>query len=122
MKSYKLYVELSYTKEVQAESHEDAFLMAEEAVLDDFFEWECVNVEQEAVRFYGRPDEKDAPPRGIRMIKDMTPFQCGQEDSFFNRKLNPRMVKDGAIQTLSEVELIQEYINGYIDTEEFYAM
>lgn len=56
------------------------------------------------------------------MIKDMTPFQCGQEDSFFNRKLNPRMVEDGVIHTLSEVELIQEYINGYIDTEEFYAM
>ena len=56
------------------------------------------------------------------MIKDMTPFQCGQEDSFFNRELNPRMVEDGVIHTLSEVELIQEYINGYIDTEEFYAM
>tara|TARA_B110000211_G_scaffold232833_1_gene297485 strand:+ start:235 stop:435 length:201 start_codon:yes stop_codon:yes gene_type:complete len=65
MKSYKLYVDLSYTKEVQAESLDDAFLMAEEAVLDDFFEWECVNVEQEAVRSYGRPDENDAPPRGI---------------------------------------------------------
>ena len=34
MKSYKLYVDLSYTKEVQAESLADAFLMAEEAVLD----------------------------------------------------------------------------------------
>ena len=55
-------------------------------------------------------------------MKDMTPFQCGQEDSFFNRKLNPRMVEDGVIHTLAEVELIKEYIEGYIDTEEFYAM
>ena len=64
MKSYKLYVDLSYTKEVQAESLDDALLMAEEAVLDDFFEWERDKF-IEAVRFYGRPDENDAPPRGI---------------------------------------------------------
>lgn len=54
-------------------------------------------------------------------MKDMTPFQCGQEDSFFNRELNPRMIEDGVIHTLSEVELIKQYINGYIDTEEFYG-
>ena len=55
-------------------------------------------------------------------MKDMTPFQCGQEDSFFNRRLNPRMVKDGAILTLPEVELVRKYIEGYIDAEEFYEM
>ena len=65
MKSYKLYVDLSYTKEVQAESLDDALLMAEEAVLDDFFEWECVVVQEHAEELQGRPDEKDAPPRGI---------------------------------------------------------
>tara|TARA_R110002167_G_scaffold32693_2_gene105765 strand:- start:1712 stop:1912 length:201 start_codon:yes stop_codon:yes gene_type:complete len=65
MKSYKLYVDLSYTKEVQAESLDDALLMAEEAVLDDFFEWECVVVQEHAEELQGRPDENDAPPRGI---------------------------------------------------------
>jgi len=55
-------------------------------------------------------------------MKDMTPFQCGQEDSFFNCELNPRMLEDGVIHTLSEVELIKQYIKGYIDSEEFYAM
>jgi len=65
MKSYKLYVDLSYTKEVQAESLDDALLMAEEAVLDDFFEWECVNTDLFGIKLDGRPDENDAPPRGI---------------------------------------------------------
>ena len=65
MKSYKLYVDLSYTKEVQAESLGDAFLMAEEAVLDDFFEWECVVVQENAEELQQRCDEGDAPPRGI---------------------------------------------------------
>jgi hypothetical protein len=30
------------------------------------------------------------------------------------------MIEDGVIHTLSEVELIKEYIEGYIDSEEFY--
>jgi hypothetical protein len=65
MKSYKLYVNVEYMKEVQAESHDDALLIAEEAVLDDFFEWECVDVREVVEELQGRPDEKDAPPRGI---------------------------------------------------------
>lgn len=65
MKSYKLYVDIEYTKEVEAENYYDALLIAEEAVLDDFFEWECVDVRQYAEELQGRPDEKDAPPKGI---------------------------------------------------------
>ena len=64
MKSYKLYVELLYTKEVQAESYEDAIALAEDGSLDDFFEWECRIVQEHAEELQGRPDEKDAPPRG----------------------------------------------------------
>jgi hypothetical protein len=65
MNSYRLYVELLYTKDVQAESLEDALLMAEDGCLDDFFEWECRVVQEHAEELQGRPDEKDAPPRGI---------------------------------------------------------
>jgi hypothetical protein len=65
MKSYKLYVDIEYFKEVQADSYDDALLIAEEAVHDDFFEWECVDVRHHAEELQGRPDEKDAPPRGI---------------------------------------------------------
>jgi len=65
MKSYKLYVELLYTKEVQAESYEDALALAEDGSFDDFFEWECVVVQEHAEELQGRPDENDAPPRGI---------------------------------------------------------
>jgi len=65
MKSYKLYVDVEYMKEVQAESYDDAMLIAEEAPLDDFFEWECVDVRNHVEELQGRPDEKDVPPRGI---------------------------------------------------------
>ena len=65
MKSYKLYVNVEYMKEVQAESYDDALYIAEEAVLDDFFEWECVVVQENAEELQPRCDEGDAPPRGI---------------------------------------------------------
>ena len=40
MKNYELIVKVEYRKRVEAESHDDALLIAEEAVLDDFYEWE----------------------------------------------------------------------------------
>ena len=52
--------------------------------------------------------------------KNKTPFQCGQEDSFFNRDLNPRMIEDGVEFLLKEKEMILQYVNGFIDSEEFY--
>ena len=65
MKSYKLYVNVEYMKEVQAESYDDALYIAEEAVLDDFFEWECVDVREVVEELQPRCGEGDAPPRGI---------------------------------------------------------
>tara|TARA_Y100000389_G_C17430024_1_gene501997 strand:+ start:1420 stop:1620 length:201 start_codon:yes stop_codon:yes gene_type:complete len=65
MKSYKLYVELLYTKEVQAESYDDAIALAEDGTFDDFFEWECVVVQENAEELQPRCDEGDAPPRGL---------------------------------------------------------
>ena len=52
--------------------------------------------------------------------KNKTAFQCGQEDSFFNRDMRPRMVEDGVEFLLKEKEMILQYVNGFIDSEEFY--
>ena len=57
MKSYRLYVELLYTKDVQAESYEDAIALAEDGSLDDFFEWECRIVQEHAEELQGSTQE-----------------------------------------------------------------
>lgn len=54
------------------------------------------------------------------MRLDMSPFECGQEDSLFNRVSNPRLLKDGVEQALTTPSLIQEYFNGMKDAEAFY--
>tara|TARA_R110000796_G_scaffold98849_6_gene206653 strand:- start:79 stop:252 length:174 start_codon:yes stop_codon:yes gene_type:complete len=54
------------------------------------------------------------------MKNDMTPFECGQEDSFFNKEPKPRLIKDGEECTLTSPSEIQQYFNGIKDAEEFY--
>lgn len=54
------------------------------------------------------------------MKNDMTPFECGQEDSFFNNEHKPRMIKDGVERRLTMPSEIQQYFNGIKDAEEFY--
>ena len=54
-----------YAKEVQAERYEDEMTLAQDGCLYDFFELECRIVQAHAEELQGRPDEKDAPPRGI---------------------------------------------------------
>ena len=65
MKNYELIVKVEYRKRVEAESHDDALLIAEEAVLDDFYEWECTDIWEDVDELQPRCDEGDAPPRGI---------------------------------------------------------
>ena len=54
------------------------------------------------------------------MRLDMSPFECGKEDSLFNRVANPRLLKDGVEQALTTPLLIQQYLNGMKDAEAFY--
>ena len=55
-------------------------------------------------------------------MKNKTPFQCGQEDAFFNLARRPRMVIDGRVHKLvqSQEELVQQYEAGRRDSDEFY--
>jgi len=50
----------------------------------------------------------------------MTPFECGQEDAFYNKDSNPRLIKDGKECKLTLPSEIQQYFNGMKDAEEFY--
>ena len=54
------------------------------------------------------------------MRLDMSPFECGQEDSLFNRVSNPRLLKDGVEQVVKTPSEIQQYFNGMKDAEAFY--
>jgi|TARA_B100001094_G_C18122131_1_gene767454 hypothetical protein len=54
-------------------------------------------------------------------MKDMSPFQCGQEDALFNRKIKPRKIEEGKEIRVTDKELIEQYINGFIDSKEFYG-
>ena len=54
------------------------------------------------------------------MKNDMTPFECGQEDAFYNKDSNPRLIKDGKECKLTLPSEIQQYFNGMKDAEEFY--
>jgi len=56
-------------------------------------------------------------------MKNKTPFQCGQEDAFFNLARRPRMVIDGRVIKLvqSQEELVAQYEAGRLDADEFYA-
>jgi len=55
-------------------------------------------------------------------MKNKTPFQCGQEDAFFNLARRPRMVIDGRVHKLvqSQEELVEQYEAGRRDPDEFY--
>lgn len=55
-------------------------------------------------------------------MKNKTPFQCGQEDAFFNLARRPRMVIDGRVYKLvqSQEELVAQYEAGRKDADEFY--
>jgi len=55
-------------------------------------------------------------------MKNKTPFQCGQEDAFFNLARRPRMVIDGRVYKLvqSQEELVAQYEAGRTDSDEFY--
>ena len=55
------------------------------------------------------------------MRLNMSPFECGQEDSLFNKTPNPRLLKDGVDQSLKTPSLIQQYFNGMKDAEVFYG-
>jgi len=57
-------------------------------------------------------------------MKNKTPFQCGQEDAFFNLARRPRMVIDGRVYKLvqSQEELVAQYEAGRTDSDEFYGV
>jgi hypothetical protein len=57
-------------------------------------------------------------------MKNKTPFQCGQEDAFFNLARRPRMIVDGRVIKLvqSQEELVSQYEAGRLDSDEFYGV
>lgn len=54
-------------------------------------------------------------------MENKTAFQCGQEDALFNRRIKPRKVEEGKEIRVTDKELIEQYINGFIDSKEFYG-
>ena len=55
-------------------------------------------------------------------MKNKTPFQCGQEDAFFNLAKRPRYVLEGKVYKLvqSQEELVAQYYAGRNDADDFY--
>ena len=55
-------------------------------------------------------------------LKNKTPFECGQTDSFFNLPCLPRWVVDGVSihLTTAQTNLVDQYLAGYEDAERFY--
>jgi|TARA_B100001094_G_C17925424_1_gene668048 hypothetical protein len=55
-------------------------------------------------------------------MKNKTPFQCGQEDAFFNLAKRPRYVLEGKVYKLvqSQEELVAQYYAGRKDADQFY--
>jgi|MDTC01.2.fsa_nt_gb hypothetical protein len=56
-------------------------------------------------------------------LKNKTPFQCGQEDAFFNLPRLPRCVTEGRSVHLtgSDSRLVEEYDAGRRDSNDFYG-
>lgn len=55
-------------------------------------------------------------------MKDQTPFQCGQDDAFWNREMNPRMIEDGIEHKLTSIDMISDYLKGFADSNKFYGV